>query len=279
MRIASFQEHYDDLINDILDSPFEEVNERTGVKIKMIPGGSSFKIDLTNQRVAVTGTRKLYPHISAAECAWYLSGEKSADIMMRHNVKIWEKFMEPDGTVQGAYGYRFVHAFGRDQIMLAAAALRKNPTDRRIWVQAWDPREDGLGAEGQRNVPCPVGFTFSIADGILHSALFIRSSDVALGLPYDVMTHSMLMAAMAASIGCMGVGTMHVTLAHPHIYEPQFEMVEACTQQQVFPEGPQLLSWSLNGIRANPDGYVFAYRKMAQAVAWPAYNPKSEVVV
>lgn len=279
MRIAQFHEHYSQLAGDILDSPFEEVNQRTGVRIKMIPGGASFKIDLTDQRVAVTGTRKLFPHISAAECAWYLSGEKHADIMRRHNVRIWEKFTEPDGTVQGAYGYRFVHAFGRDQIVLAAEALRRNPTDRRIWVQAWDPREDGLGAEGQKNVPCPVGFTFSVAEDVLHSALFIRSSDVALGLPYDVMTHSMLMAAVAASIGCMAVGTMHVTLAHPHIYEPQFEMVEDSLSQKVHPEGPQLLSWDLDRVRSDPDGFVFANRKMAQEVSWPSFNPKTEVVV
>ena len=34
-----------------------------------------------------------------------------------------------------------------------------------------------MGATGQKNVPCPVGFTLSLVDGTLNSAMLIRSSD------------------------------------------------------------------------------------------------------
>lgn len=283
-EIQSFPQAYHYLLHDLVSSPFVELNERTGVEIKAIPGGYAFKLDLSDQRLPVTGSRKLFPHVAAAEVAWFCMGDIHTEFLNRHGVKIWDKFVESE-TIDGkpyvaaAYGHRWRNAFGRDQLKLAIEALKKNQTDRRIWVQAWDPGFDGLGAQGQKNVPCPVGFTFSIVGGLLHSSLFIRSSDVFVGLPYDVMGHAMLMAIVAASAGVMGLGTMHVTLAHPHIYKSHYDMADAALSQTLFPTGPQLYAWDLDRVRTDPDGFVWAYRKAAQEVAWPSYSPKPELIL
>lgn len=276
---TKFERAYDDLLCGLLESPFREVNQRTGAEIKMLPGGCSFKLDLTDQRLPVTGSRKLFPHVAAAEVAWFIKGEQDVT-WLRNYAKIWDKFTEDDGkTIEAGYGYRWRRHFGRDQLGLAVDALRTNPTDRRVWVQAWDPAGDGLGAKGQKNVPCPVGFTFSLIDNALHSSLFIRSSDVFVGLPYDTMGHAMLMAVVGASVGATCMGTMHVTLAHPHLYEHHYGMAEHCVREgPTVVEQPGLYAWDLKRVEADIDGFVWAYRKAAQAVAWPDYNPRPEVV-
>jgi thymidylate synthase len=278
--VKAFPYIYSELLGDLLDSPFVETNARTGVEIKMIPGGMAFKIDLTDQTLPVTGTRKLFPHVAAAEVAWFIRGDQTTEFLNAHGVKIWDKFVEADGqTIEAAYGYRWRYQFGRDQLWCAIEALRNNPTDRRIWIQAWDPSSDGLGAPGQKNVPCPVGFTFSIVNGFLHSSLFIRSSDVFVGLPYDVMGHAMLMSVVAASVGAIGLGSMHVTLAHAHLYKNHYEMAEQALAQTVHPSGPRLFAWTQGDVLRDPDGFVWTYRKAAQEVSWPTYSPKPELIL
>ena len=273
-----FHEVYPDLLEELLASPLVEVNARTGSEIRMLPGPTSFKLDMTDQLLPVCGVRRLYPRTAAAEVAWFVRGEQSVGWLEKY-AAIWKKFVEDDGdTILAAYGYRWRRHFGRDQLADAVQALRDDPTNRRVYVTAWDAASDGLTAKGQRNVPCPVGFTLSVIGGLLHSALLIRSSDVFVGLPYDVMGHAMLMAALAASIGLMGLGTMHVTLAHPHLYAKHYEMARECLGQNVVPDKPKLLSWNLASVEADPDGYVWANSKAAQDVEWPAFAPRPEVI-
>lgn len=179
--------------------------------------------------------------------------------------------------VKSAYGYRWRRHFGRDQIRLAVEALRKDPSDRRCYVSAWDPAEDGLGEQGQRNVPCPTSFTFSVTGGELHSSLFLRSSDVFVGLPYDVMGHALLMDAVAHELR-IRPGVMHVTLAHAHLYESHWELTaEALKQEPVVPP-MQLPGWSLSQVERDPHDYVQRYAEEAKQHAWPVYSPRPEVI-
>jgi thymidylate synthase len=54
----------------------EEVNARTRVRIKMLEGGHSFKLDLRDGRLPVAGNRRYFPRVAAAEAAWQFMGTK-----------------------------------------------------------------------------------------------------------------------------------------------------------------------------------------------------------
>lgn len=278
-----------------------ETNARTGVRVKVGRGGTSFRVDLSDGLLPTVGFRKTFPKSAAAEVAWYLQGTQDATFIRKY-APLWDKFVEPIGYderelrsidgqvkrvnlapdltfegVRAAYGYRWRNHFGRDQIRLAVEALRKDPSDRRCYVSAWDPAEDGLGALGQRNVPCPASFTFSVFNGELHSSFFIRSSDVFVGLPYDVMGHALLMDAVAHELR-LRPGVMHVTLAHAHLYESHWDLtVEMMKQEPVVP-ALQLPGWTLSQVERAPDDYVVRYAEEAKQLTWPAYNPRPEVV-
>ena len=277
-----FSAVYGELLSDLLGSPFSEVNARTRERILVIPGGTSFKLDLSDQYLPTCGLRLTRPKTAAIETAWYLQGRRDMEFLRRHNCKIWDPFVEKAHDVEyvdASYGYRWRKHFDRDQIGLAIQALKNNPTDRRVLVSAWDPREDGLGTRGQLNVPCPAAFTFSVLDDVLHSSLFIRSSDVFVGLPYDIMGHAMLMAAVGASIGCAAIGTMHVTLAHAHLYEPHFEMARTCCMQTPTVPDVPLLATTVEMIEREPDMFVGHYADLAKrATEWPTFNPKPELI-
>lgn len=291
---SMFPSLYEDILWRTYRSGHEERNARTGHVVRVYPHGPlSFAIDLgEDELLPVVGNRKLFPATAAAEVAWMLMGTQNAEFMLKHAKVVWEKFVEPihladkigDGGrsvdimgVKAAYGYRWRRHFKRDQLGQALSALVANPTDRRIWVSAWDPALDGLGAQGQVNVPCPVGFTLSIVDGRLCSALMLRSSDLFVGLPYDVMGHAMLMAVLATSLR-LKLGTMHFTLAHPHLYDSHFEFVDYSLRQASRRAKVPLLGWELSRVEADPEGFVGAYKAHSQDAKWSDYCPRPDVI-
>lgn len=276
-----FPDIYETLLWRLLRRGIVETNERTGKQVKVYPfGPMSFSLDLSSGVLPVSGNRKLFPSTAAAETAWYLMGTQDPSFMMRHAKVVWEKFVEPSDAgpiVKAAYGYRWRRHFGRDQIALAVEALRANPTDRRIWVNAWDPSEDGLGAKGQLNVPCPVGFSFSILDGRLQSSYLLRSSDVFVGLPYDVMGHAMLMSCVATDLG-VPLGHMHFTLAHPHIYDVHWDMAMQSIEAGRRKTELLMMRVGTTEVAADPEAFVEGYKALSTGVEWASYHCRPEVV-
>ncbi len=220
-----FPDQYMDLIFQLVGGPVHtETNARTGAGIRAIPHPVHLLIDLRGG-LMLPGNRAYFPHIAAAEVAWMLKGTRDPDFIMKHAPKLWGKFIE-DGKLRTAYGYRWRWHFGRDQLGLAVAALQADPTNRQCWVQAWDPSCDGLGTPGQpKNIPCPVGFTINVIKGRLNLSVFIRSSDVYVGLPYDVMGYAILASLIANELG-VEVGHLSVTLAHAHLYDVHLDLAK-----------------------------------------------------
>jgi len=307
MHSKSFHEAYRGLLSEIMNHGVTEENARTATKIKMLQGGHSFKLDLTNGRLPVAGNRRYYPHIAAAETAWQFMGTKDPEFILGKAPRLWSKFLEFETTETGtvtdqqqvlktAYGWRWREAFGRDQLALAMSELKDNPTNRQLWVQAWDPRSDGLGGPQPKNVPCPIGFTVSRFQDDLHMSVFIRSSDVFVGLPYDVMAYSLTADAIAATVG-LRPASLHVTLAHPHLYEPHWNATKACLtgdwsagewrEAKEFADAsttwandvePSLPGWSIPMIEGDPDAYLDVVKQLTRRTRQNSWDPCPEVI-
>lgn len=277
--MSNLTDVYCQILTDIDAQGSYERNERTGRLLKVFPGGKSFRIGFSGKRLPVIGLRKLYPKTAAAELAWFIQGTRGVAWLQNH-CGIWDAFVEDDGvTIDAAYGFRWRAHFGRDQLGMAIARLKEDPSCRRVMVSAWDPAEDGLG-EPSKNVPCPTHFTLSIIGGELHSSLFLRSSDVFVGLPYDLMTHSLLLDAIAVELGVLK-GSLHVTLAHAHIYDSHLNMMTQITRGRqrgstVYLASPEV---SVTQILEDPDGYVASVAQLAQRLEFPRWNPRPELVI
>ena len=278
---SSFSSTYNYLLRELYDSGVWELNTRTGVEILTVPGGHSFKLKLSAGRLPVPGNRRFYPKVAAVETAWQFMATQNPAWIVARAPKLWSNFVE-DGKLKTAYGYRWSEHFGRDQLEMAVDALSKDNSNRQIWVQAWDPAADGLGAPDQpKNIPCPIGFSVSVADDKAHMSVFIRSSDVFVGLPYDVMSYTLTLDAIAATLG-KAPGTIHFTLAHPHLYETHNEYFEHSLRNKPWPAQavePSLPGWSIPEIRKDPDGYINLVGRLAKRLGAHEYAPLPELIL
>jgi thymidylate synthase len=278
---SAYSKAYCDILGELTSQggAIHDVNTRTGQRIRVLRGARTLQVDLTRRgEVPVPGNRRVFPRTAAAEVAWFMMGTQEAR-WIRGMCNIWDKFIEDDGeTVRGAYGYRWRNHFGRDQIAGAIRALDRDPSDRRVYVDTWDASSDGLGAEGQRNVPCPVGFHLSVLARELNTSVLMRSSDVMVGLPYDVMGFSLLTDAIAASLG-LRPGVLTMALAHPHLYEAHWEMARDSLNQERFNLGPHLPGWTVQQIEEDPEAYVKMMHEATVLLPQHPFNCKPEVVV
>lgn len=261
-----FDEQYMALLRRIFSEGYIEFNARTQTEIKALPQ-RTLVFNLINH-IPVIGARKIFPHVAAAELAWTLQGTQDTEFIKKYS-KMWTNFEDEPGKVIPAYGYRWRHHFNRDQLMDAIEALKKDRSNRQIWVTAWDPAQDGLNNIGHyKNVPCPLGFMLNTIGNKLNMMVVIRSSDTVVGLPYDVMMYTFLLCAMAKSIG-VPAGKIFFALSHAHIYGAHYGIVERMLNsydkytimkrpidQEFVPQAIPIPQHSVEQILENPDNYV-----------------------
>ena len=163
--MTTFDTIYQGIIKKIMEEGIEELNERTGHKIKILPG-VQFQIDVERDGFPVLTLRKNPIKSPIAEQVWFITGDKDTNFLRKYT-KMWDEFIEEDGTITSAYGYRWRHHFGRDQLGQLIKHLEKEPHSRQGVIVTWDPSDDGLYGEGlkgtyKKNAPCPFTFTVNI---------------------------------------------------------------------------------------------------------------------
>ena len=201
----------------------EELNERTGYKTKALPG-LTFQIDIERDGFPLLTLRKQPIKSPIAEQCWFIQGEKDTTYL-RKFTKMWDKFLEEDGTLASAYGWRWRHHFGKDQLGSLIALLQKDPSSRHGVIITWDPKDDGYGGTPKKNVPCPYTFTVNIIGGRLHLHSVIRSNDMMLGCPFDTIGFALLQCMLAQKLGVIA-GVYTHTISNAHIYENHYAGAE-----------------------------------------------------
>jgi thymidylate synthase len=218
--MTTFDQIYQNLIKNIMENGIEELNERTGKKTKALPG-ITFQIDIEKDGFPILTLRKNPFKSAISEMVWFISGVNDTTFL-RKNTKMWDAFLEEDGTLMGAYGYRWRHAFGRDQLGELVKLLQKDSSSRHGVIITWDPREDGHGGIPKKNVPCPYAFTVNIIGGRLHLHNIIRSNDMMLGCPFDTFGFSLLLCILAQKLG-VKPGIYTHSISNAHIYDNHYD--------------------------------------------------------
>jgi thymidylate synthase len=211
---------YQKVLGQILEQGVEEINTRTGHKVKSLPGVTV--VIEPEDGFPLLSLRKIPVRLFTAEQVWFLTGSRRPDQFLRQFTRIWDDFSSLSGVVTAAYCWRWRNAFGRDQIGELVAMLKKDPSNRQGVVLAWDPGGDGLGAKTKLNVPCPFGFTVNIIGGKLNLHNLVRSNDMILGFPHDVAGFALLQRILAGHLG-VEVGKYTHSISHGHIYDIHYE--------------------------------------------------------
>ncbi|MBI2473287.1 thymidylate synthase [Candidatus Uhrbacteria bacterium] len=217
--MTPFDLQYQQALREIMEHGIDIPNPWSGRITRMVPG-VTLRVDVGESFPLLT-LRKIPLKLFIAEQVWFLMGENKPD-WLRAYTKIWDDFLESDGTVKAAYGYRWRHHFGRDQIQALIEHLSENPHSRHAVVVTWDPSDDGLAVDTKKNLPCPYTFTVNIAGGKLHLHNIVRSNDMILGCPHDVAGFALLQCILAQKLG-VEPGIYTHSISNAHIYDNHFD--------------------------------------------------------
>lgn len=188
-------------------------------------------------------TKRVFWRGVAEELLWFLSGSTDADVLKNKGIGIWDGHGSrehldsvglghlEEGDLGPVYGFQWRHSGaeystrrgdyagkGVDQIAEIVRLVRDEPTSRRIVLSAWNPSQLHLMALP----PCHALAQFHVSGGRLSCQLYQRSSDLALGLPFNVASYSLLTHIIAQCAG-LDVGTLHVVIGDAHVYADHVE--------------------------------------------------------
>jgi thymidylate synthase len=215
--------------------------------------------------------RKLSYSFMAAEALWITDGSDR----LEHHHEIAKKlalYSDDGRTLNGAYGPRIM-----PQVPYVVDALVKDRDTRQAALTVWTPRRAG---DVSKDVPCTVAMVFGIRDGQLHCHAFMRSSDVWMGLPYDIFSFSMVSALVACQVNALlhpkphiSLGRLTITAASSHLYQRDVPAADVIlgldlNQPVIDDELPQ--RWIAAGAwSAIRDALLACRDNTAQQTAWP----------
>lgn len=176
----------------------------------------TIKVDMRNPVLTIP-ERNLNYRFMAAEAGWILSGSDRLEDLGSQADRL-RPYSDDGLTLTGAYGPRFVRQLG-----YVVKALNDDPDTRQATMTIWRPEAarayQDLG-QVSKDVPCTVAVDFKFRDGKLSTHVFMRSSDVWLGLPYDVFTFTMMACRVAELLSYpVLLGDLYLTAASSHIYD------------------------------------------------------------
>lgn len=151
---------------------------------------------------------------AVAEWLWMAFGRSDVASLAQYN-SVMRQFSDDGLFLTGAYGPHIGAQWRR-----VADKLRWSPDTRQAVIEIPRPRGE------TKDEPCTLSLQFLQRGGRLHLIATMRSSDVWLGLPYDVFAFTQLQNMMAGELGvARGWFTLHA--GSSHLYDRDLSKADA----------------------------------------------------
>lgn len=237
------ENQYTDLIKRILEKGSEE-QSRNGKVLSVF--GNSMRFSLQNGTVPLLTTKKVAWKTCFKELMWFVKGSTSNDELREKKVYIWNdnssrEFLDSrgltnnrEGDLGPVYGHQWRHfnapyetcetdytGKGVDQLQNIINDLKdpEKRTSRRLVMSAWNP----VQLDEMALPPCHILAQFNVREGkYLSCALYQRSGDVGLGVPFNIASYSFLTHIIAKHCGLIADEFVYF-LGNAHIYEDHIE--------------------------------------------------------
>lgn len=193
------------------------------------------RVAMTRPLVSVP-ERKLSTKFACAEALWMLDGDDRVEPLAKF-APAMRDFSDDGVTLAGAYGPEI-----KRQLDYVVNTLGRDRDTRQAVLTMWKPNPPP-----SKDIPCTIALDFKIREGKLNCHAFMRSSDIWLGLPYDVFSFSMVAAHVACRANVIirlkggdpiGLGSLFLTAASSHLYEDNVPAAEACVTSDDVSSGP-----------------------------------------
>lgn len=224
---------YLDALDYVLTKGEERV-DRTGIGTRSI-FGLNLSFD-NHDTFPILTTKRVHFKSVVGELLWMLSGSVNVkELREKYGVTIWDEWEQEDGTIGPGYGKqwrcgaqavympetRAFKVYRVDQMQSLIDGIIADPYSRRHIVNAWN-----VGQIDQMALPpCHTMFQCYVhTDGTLDLQLYQRSSDMFLGLPFNIAQYALLQRIIADLTGYRA-GKLYITIGDAHIYSNHFEQV------------------------------------------------------
>jgi len=255
----SFHEEtqYLNLIREIIHTGSFEKSRNGNTYTKF---GHHMRFSLRNGMIPILTTKKMAWKSCFEELFWFISGSTSSIELQKRGVNIWNgngtrEFLDSrglyhleEGDLGPIYGHQWRHfnaeytnsamcykGEGIDQLKYIIDEL-SNPetrTSRRLIMTAWNPCQINQMALP----PCHVMAQFHVRDNkYLSCALFQRSGDVGLGIPFNIASYALLTHILAKHCELEAEEFVHF-IGNCHIYEEHMEALKSqiILEPMIFP--------------------------------------------
>jgi thymidylate synthase len=276
---------YLNLLENILENGLLE--EGRNGKTKSI-FGSSMRFSLANGKIPILTTKKTAWKTCLKELLWFIRGETDAKLLQKQGVHIWDanssrEFLDsrglnlyPENILGPIYGYQWrnfnanyncfsgkrlldndindahkdvVHFKGVDQLQQIIDALKdpKQRMSRRLIMTAWNPAQ----LDQMALPPCHILCQFNVHDGNkLSCALYQRSSDFLLGIPFNIASYAFLTHLIAKHCGLEAYEFIHF-MGNCHLYENAINAAKLQFTREPYP----FPTVSIKQVRENINDY------------------------
>jgi thymidylate synthase len=249
------EQQYLDLLKDVIKNG-ERRKTRNGETISEFC--KHLKFDLRDGFPLLT-TKKMFLKGIIEELLFFIRGDTNSKILEEKGINIWKgntsrEFLDENdftdyepGIMGPMYGYqwRFFNApynlkkfipvkYGMcslnikhpdqyvDQLKDLIDEIKTNPTSRRLLLTTYNPGQAKHGVL----YPChSITIQFYVQDGFLDMFCYNRSSDIALGIPFNIASSSMLLL-MIAKLTDLIPRYFNLTLGDSHIYADHIEPIK-----------------------------------------------------
>jgi thymidylate synthase len=263
---------YKELINQVLEHGKPRTT-RNGHEVLSLFMHSS-KYDLREGFPMVT-TKKVSFHNIYWELIWFLRGDTNIRFLLNKGVNIWNADAYREYSKSGGLlsfddfisrvkdSNLFAKAFGDlgniygkqwrswetlsgetiDQIKELLEGIKNNPTSRRHILTAWNVSD----IKSMAVPPCHTLAQFYVDGEFLDCALYQRSGDVFLGVPYNISSYALLLTIVANLTGLKPRYFNHV-IGDAHIYRDHLEQCKVQLERECLPL-PSLFSFTYNTLK------------------------------
>ena len=171
-------------------------------------------------------TKMMPIKIMLNELLLFVSGSSNIKALQDNNIRYWDDFADKDLNLGPVYGVQWrhwqdPHGGEIDQLAWAINQIKTNPDSKAIIVSAWNPAD----LTEMRLPPCHTFFHFDVTKGKLRMLLYQRSSDVFLGLPFNIAQYAALLM-MVAKVTGLEARELVVSIGNAHLYTNQIEQAK-----------------------------------------------------
>jgi thymidylate synthase len=234
---------YNKIVNDILTNGSSDIG-RNGNVLSLF--GKTMRFSLSNNTMPILTSKKVAWKTCLKELLWFIKGQTDNKILIDMNVKIWNDnasrefldsrhlFNRNENDLGPIYGHQWRHFnaeykdchtdytnMGVDQLQYIIDNLKDEKTrfSRRLVMSAWNPCQ----LDEMALPPCHVLVQFNVSHGNkLSCALYQRSADMGLGVPFNITSYCFLTHLIAMHCGLEPYEFIH-NIGNAHVYKDHIE--------------------------------------------------------